>query len=300
MPEGAPTLFNTKRTDLLELYGKNGVPFLATTRGLQSTRSIQFDAVDVDVATNSIGYLVARKGQIITFFNYAINDSIELSGELNHRANEADTSLNTGSRTTASSDLAIEWITMHPRAVKVQYPRSVPTIDPPQPSIFPDFVAPAMANGDPIINLLDGMTSILDPFGLVLPADVGSSATLQHVLYQSVAPHITARFEWDNADRTEKMGTCDQFVEGGGASFLNANGDPSTNNKFRIPEGFIWARESQPASQMQVVCKLENDVVIPYAPVAAPITGAHPLLQHVWVEIQMRVGGILLRVPGSN
>ncbi len=298
MPEGAPTLFNTKRTDLLELYGKNGVPFLATTRGLQSTRSIQFDAVDIDVITNAVGYLVARKGQIITFFNYAINDSIELSGELQHRANEADTSLNTGSRTTASSDLAIEWITMHPRAIKCQYPRSI--VAPPIISLFPDFVLGPMAAADPVIGLLDGATAIVDPFGLVMPADVGSSATLQHVLYQAVAPHITARFEWDNADRTEKMGTCDQFVEGGGASYLNANGDPSTNNKFRIPEGFIWARESQPASQMQVVCKLENDVVIPYTPVAAPVTGVFTMLQHVWVEIQMRVGGILLRVPGSN
>lgn len=294
MTQGAPTLFNSKRTDLLELYGKNGVPFLATTRGLHSVRSIQFDAINIDLATNTVGFLVARRGQRIVFFNYGLNDSIELAADANHRANEADTSLTKGSRTTASADLAIEWITMHPRAIKARY---TPAVAAP---LFPDFVAAAMANNDPVQLALQGMAPILDPFGMVVPADVGSSATLQHVLYQAIAPHLTCRFEWDNADRTEKMGTCDQFTEGGGASYLNSNGEPSVNNRFRIPEGFIWARESQPASEMVVTCTLENDVVIPYTPVAAPVTGTHTVLLNAYVEIIMRVGGILLRVPGSN
>jgi hypothetical protein len=295
MPEtGAPTLFNSKRTDLLDLYGKNGVPFLATTRGLQSTRSIQFDVVDPDLATNTIGYLVARKGQVINFFNYGMNDSIELSGDLNHRANESDTSLTKGSRTTASADLAIEWITSHPRAIKMAYAEAA------QAPFYPDFVAATTPATDPVLQMLRGQVPIVDPFGMVLPADIGSSATLQHVLYQAIASHLTCRFEWDNGDRTEKMGTFDQFVEGGGASYLNSNGEPSVNNKFRIPEGFIWARESQPASEMQVVAKLENDVAIPYTPLVAALTSGHPHLTFAWVEIQLRVGGILLRVPGSN
>jgi hypothetical protein len=298
MPEqGAPTtLFNSKRTDLLDLYAKNGVPFLATTRGLSSVRSIAFDAIDIDLVGNNVGYLVARKGQSISFFNYGINDSIELSGDPTHRANEADTSLTTGRRTTASADLSIEWITMHPRAIKVQYTPTIPAA----PSSFPDFVAAAIAVGDPVGEMLAGQAAIVDPFGLVVPADVGSSATLQHVLYQAIAPHLTCRFEWDNADRTEKMGTCDQFVEGGGASYLNSNGEPSVNNRFRIPEGFLWARESQPASQLEVIVELRDNVVIPYSPVAAPVTGVHTVLQHAYVEILMRLGGLLLRVPGSN
>jgi hypothetical protein len=291
--EGAPTLFNSKRTDLLDLYGKNGVPFLATTRGLQSTRSVQFDVVDLDAGGN-VGYLVARRGQQLSFFNYGINDSIELSGDPNHRANEGDTSLTKGSRTTASADLAIEWITMKARAIKAKY-TAVAGGTP-----FPDFVAVATPVTDPVLGMLNGLSAVVDPFGVVVPADIGSSATLEHVLYQAVAPHLTCRFEWDNADRTEKVGTCDQFVEGGGQSFLRANGNPDTANRFRIPEGFIWARESQPASEMQVICTLNDDVVIPYSPVAAPITGTHTALIATWVEIQMRVGGILLRVPGSN
>jgi hypothetical protein len=285
-------LFATKRSELLELYAKNGVPFLATSRGLQSTRSIQFDAVDIDIATNTIGYLVARKGQRAVFFNYGQGDGIQLSGELNHRATESDTSLTKGSRTTASADLAIEWITMHPRAIKVAYT--------PTAGQFPGFVAAAMAAGDPVLQMLNGAVCLIDPFGLVVPADVGSSATLQHVAYQLLAPHLTCRFEWDNGDRTEKMGTCDQFTEGGGASYLNANGEPSINNRFTIREGLIWAREGQPASEMQVVVELNDDVIIPYVPVATPLAGLHTPLLNMYCEIGMRVGGLLLRVPGSN
>lgn len=295
MDAGAPTLFNTKRQDLLSLYGQNKVPFLATTRGLHSVRSIQFDVIDLDLATSTVGYLVARKGQVIAFFNYGLNDSIELAADPNHRANESDTCLTKGSRTTAAADLSIEWITMHPRAIKIQY---APQAAAP---LYPDFtISTQLPNIDPVIAALGGTVPILDPFGIVVPADVGSSATLQHVLYQAIAPHLTCKFEWDNADRTEKMGTCDQFVEGGGASYLNSNGSPDVNNKYRIPEGFIWAREGQPAGELQVICKLENDVVIPYTPPAAPITGTHQIATHAYVEILMRVGGLLLRVPGSN
>jgi hypothetical protein len=291
--QGAPTLFNSKRTDLLDLYGKNGVPFLATTRGLQSTRSVQFDVIDLDAGGN-VGYLVARKGQVLSFFNYGINDSIELSGETNHRANEGDTSLTKGMRTTASADLAIEWITAGAKAIKTRYTATAGGTP------FPDFVAVATPATDPVIAMLNGAAAVIDPFGVVVPADVGSSATLEHVLYQAIAPHMTCRFEWDNADRTEKMGTIDQFVEGGGQSFLRANGNPDTANRFRVPEGFIWARESQPASEMQVIVTLTDDVVIPYSPVAAPITSTKTALIAAWVEIRIRLGGLLLRVPGSN
>lgn len=280
-------LFTSKRTELLNLYAKNGVPFLATTRGMHSVRSLKFECVNQG-AGGAIAFAVARKGQVLNFFNYGINDSIELASEASHRATEADTSQTKGFSTTASADMSIEWITMGARAIKVQYASAAQT----------DWVAAAT---DPIVlAALTGSIAVADPFGHVAPVDMASAATLEHVLYQAVAPHLTCRFEWDNADRTEKMGTCDQFVQGGGASFLHANGEPSVNNRFRIPEGFLWAREGQPASQMQVVCVLNEDVVIPYAPVAGALTGNWPAMSAAYVEITMRLGGMLLRVPGSN
>lgn len=286
-------LFQSKRTELLTAYKRNGVPFLATTRGLHSVRSLVFEAVNISPANpaSTIGYLVARRGQQLVFFNYGINDAIELAANPAHRASAADTSLTKGSRTTASADLSIEWITMHPRAIKARY----------NPLVIAEFVTTPPADAL-VTAALTGTAAIVDPFGLIVPGEVGSSATLQHVLYQAVAPHLTCRFEWDNADRTEKMGTCDQFVEGGGASYLNSNGEPSVNNRFRIPEGFLWARESQPASELQVICTLEDDVVIPFTPIAAPLAapGTQPVLANTYVEILMRLGGMLLRVPGSN
>src|SRR5512136_562177 len=260
------SLNNTKRTEVLNMYEKNGQPFLATTRGLQSTRSIQFDVLDLG-AGGAVGYLVARRGQSIKFFDYGQNDSIVLSGNQNHRASEADTSLTRGSRTTASADLVIEWITMAPRANKLQYQIA-------SPNQFPDFVASVIPANDPMLTAFQGI--------------------------HAIAPFLTCRFEWDNADRTEKMGTVDQFTQGGGASFLHANGNPDVANRFRVPEGFIWAREGQPASEMQVVCTLQDDVVVPYTPVAGPLTGTRTPLVAAWCEIVMRVGGLLVRVPGSN
>lgn len=288
----AQSLNNTKRTEVLDMYHKNGQPFLATTRGFQSTRSIQFDVVDLG-AGGAVGYLVARRGQTIIFFDYGQGEQIQLSGNPNHRATEAETSITRGMHTTASADLVIEWITMAPRANKLQYQIATP-------NQFPDFVAGVMAANDPMLTALQGQKPFSDPFGVVMPADVGASATLESVLYHAIAPFLTCRFEWDNADRTEKMGTVDQFTQGGGASFLHANGNPDVGNRFRVPEGFIWAREGQPASEMQVVCTLQDDVVVPYTPVAGPLTGTHTPLVATWCEIVMRVGGLLVRVPGTN
>jgi hypothetical protein len=278
------SLFQTKRSELLALYAKNGVPFLATTRGLHSTRSLVFTVTDFD-PSSQFGFLVAARGQQLVFFNYGINESIELGADPAHRATEADTSLTKGSRTTASADLSIEWITMHPRALKVKYASAAPFMAVPSAT-----VAAALA----------GTVALVDPLANVIPADVGSSATLHHVLYNAVAPHLTCRFEWDNADRTEKLGTVDQFVEGGGASYLLANGEPSVNNRFRIPEGFLWAREGQPASELQVICRLEEEVVIPFKGVSQMTGEVLPAMLNAYVEIMMRLGGMLLRVPGSN
>jgi hypothetical protein len=285
--------FQTKRTELLEAYRKNGVPFLATTRGLHSVRSLLFQVMNLDTATGTIGFLVAKKGQELIFFNYGLGQPIELAGDPQHVANEADTSLTRGSSTTASADLSIEWITMNARAIKAAYTQAAAT------PIFPDFVA--TVDPDPVVTAaLQGKVPMVDPFGNVIPADVASSATLEHVLYQAAAPHMSCKFEWDNADRTEKIGTCEQFTEGGGASYLHSNGEPSVANRFRIPEGFLWGREGQPAGQLQVICKLETDIVIPYVPPASKVGAGFPVLRAVYVEMKMRLGGMLLRVPGSN
>lgn len=281
----SPADFPTKKQELFNAYKNNGQPFILTTRGLHSTRSLQFDAVNIGAA-GQIGYLVARRGQTLSFFNYGVNSPIVLSGDANHIATDSDTNLTKPFTTPGSSDLAIEWITTGPKALKAAY------------AVTTGFVA---ANIDTsVAAALAGRAAIADPFATTLPAEVGASATLEHVLYQHAAPHLTCKFEWDNADRTEKMGTLDQFVQGGGASYLRSNGEPSVQNRFRIPEGYLWAREGQPAGQMQVICRLEDDIVVPYSPVSAPLDNSFPALSSVWLEISMRVGGAMLRVPGSN
>lgn len=285
-------LFQTKRQELLGAYGKNGVPFLATTRGLHSVASLRFDVENFAVG-GQVGYLVAHAGQVLNFFTYGQGQTIPLSGSNQFVATEAETSLTTGRRTTASADLSIEWITMGARGIKEQLTEAANT------PIFPDFVAAVNPTAS-VTAALRGQVKMVDPFGQVMMPEVSASATLEHVLYQAVAPEMTCRFEWDNADRTEKMGTCDQFVEGGGASYLRSNGEPSVENRFRIPEGFLWAREGQPASDLSVYVTLRNDVVIPFTPPASLLAAGFPVPLAVWLEIKMRLGGMLLRVPGSN
>ena len=264
--------FATKRSDVLDTYKKNNVAFIATTRALHSVRSVRFDAVNQG-ANGAIGYLRASAGQQLNFFAYGQNDNIALSGDNAHRANEADTNLTKAFCTPATSDMVIEWISMGAKALKVVYPATAP------------FVASGIdgnaASG--VAGALGGTVSVVDPFARILPPEVGASATLEHTLYQAIAPNMTCRFEFDNADRTEKMGTVDQFTQGTGASYLRANGEPSVKNRFSIPEGYLWAREGQPSSQLQIITRLENDIVIPFTCVQSPLDGTWPVLTAVYL-----------------
>lgn len=283
--------FPTKRMEVIAAYAKNGVPFLATTRGMHSVRSVAFTVQNRDTAGNVGSFLVARRGQAPAFFNYGVNDQIELSGNLQHRATAADTMLQRGMRTPAANDLSIEWITMQPRGIKVAYVATA--------GHFPEFVAGGLETAE-VLGTLNGQRLIVDPFAKVVPADIGASATLEQVLYHAIAPMLTLRLEWDNADRTEKMGPCSQFVAGGGASYLHANGEPSVNNRFRIPEGFLWAREGQPSGDLQAIATLEDDVAIPYTPPVQWLGATVPVMAFAYVEIVLTLGGLALRVPGSN
>jgi hypothetical protein len=279
--------FQTKRQEMLSAYAKAGTQFLATTRGLHSVGSIAFTPRNEDLTLGNIAFAVAAAGQEINFFAYGANSLISLSGNPQHRATEADTNLVKAFETPANSDLSIEWLSASARAIKCQYATAGQA----------KFVA---APAGETQQILDGQISVIDPFGIFTPAAVGASATLQHVAFHALAPFLTCRAEWDNADRTEKIGTFDQFTQGGGASYLNSNGEPSVMNRFRMPEGLLWARSGQPAGQLVVKARLESPVAIAYNPVAAPVDGTFNALTAIHLEITFRAGGLLLRVPGSN
>lgn len=290
---GNPLLatFKYSRKRLLESYEKNAKEnnqdFLVTTKPVHSVQSLQGDIVNAST-TNGYGYLVFRRNQQMIFFEPAIGSSGQLSGDPNHRFSEADTNLTKSRSTPGAADMAIEGVGFELRGAKPVY--GAGDLD--------DFAESAL---DPALSAaLQGMGPLIDPGSKVLPAELSSPAMLEAVLLR-LSSYLSISFEWDQAERTEKIGTADQLTGGGGGSFLNANGVPSPRDRFEIPEGYIWMRDGEPASEFVCRMTLTENVVIPVSLVAPPdaaTTFDAPTAIHA--EFLCRLFGVQIRLPNKN
>lgn len=272
----------TKLEEISKAYESQGRAYIVNTRPYHSVQSIQWDIVQPLVAANPAQALaVARPGQICKWFTYGQGQVIRLSGNGQFQATEAETTL-TEALKTNNDDFAIQWVGAFARGNKVEY------------------AANPFTDTDPdVLSAMLGQVAIADPFSYRLPAEAGSPALLEMAMYHALAPFIAVRFEWDNGLRTEKVGTLDQFTQGGGASYLHANGEPSSEARCFVPEGYSWTRSGQPGSQMAAYGVLTQAIVMPISLSQIP-GGAFVAPTHIWTELVLRLGGTHFITPSGN
>jgi hypothetical protein len=271
-----------------EMAAKTGQNFIATTKPVHSVQSMRGEVINPSVALG-YGYLVFRRGQQMVFFEPALGSSGQLSADPSHRWSEADTTLTKARSTPGAADMAIEGIGMHLRGVKTEMAAAT------------GFFPAAQAADAALLAAFAGTGAIFDPGSHVVPAEVSSPAMLEEVLYTALAPFLTLSFEWDQAERTEKIGTADQVGVGGGSSYLRANGVPSPRDRFNINEGYLWTRDGQPGCEFICRATLANDVLIPITlpvPPEANTTWVAPIAIHA--EFICRLFGVQFRLPNKN
>lgn len=267
---------------IAEAYEALKRPYIVNTRPYHSVQSIKWDVVQgLPNATPAQAMAVARAGQTLKFFTYGIGQVISLSGNGQFQATEAETT-QTEALKTNNDDFAIQWIGAFARGNKVAY-----TANP-----FTD-------TDQAVVDAMLGKVAIGDPFSYRLPAESGSPALLEMAMYHLLAPYITVQFQWDNGLRTEKVGTLDQYTQGGGASYLHSNGEPSSEGRIYQPEGYSWTRPGQPGSQFQALGVLTQDVVMPISLNQVP-GGNYVTPTAIWTEMVLRLGGTHFITPSSN
>lgn len=271
--------FQTAREKLLRTYEKAKADYIANTLPLHSTRTIRFDvpagAVD---AANNVAFAVARENQVIPFFDYGLGDNINL-GPLATQARECETNLAKGKSTNGSSDFVIEGVGFSCRGARIVTAFN-PTGD--------DADVEAAAAGNAVI---------FDPGAILAPPQVHSPFNLENGMFQALLGYMSLEFEWDRS-RVEKLGVVDLLPQAGAASYLRANGEPSSDNRYRIPEGYIWRRDGQPDSEFVARVRLDRALVVPinlsqYANADVTPTAIH-------LEVTMRLFGLNLRLPSAN
>lgn len=270
-------MFVSAREKLLRTYDKAKADYIANTMPLHSTRTIRFDVVDV---AGSTGFAVCRADQVIPFFDYGIGSNINL-GLLQTQATEAETNLAAGKSTNGSSDFVIEGVGFGCRGARVAFATD-----------------PGQAADADVVAALAGQRPIFDPGSVIAPPQLHSPFNLENGMFQALLGYLSLEFEWDRS-RVEKLGVVDLLPQAGAASYLRANGEPASDNRYRIPEGYIWRRDGQPDSEFIARVRTNAAVVVPLNLSTFPGGDQHTPTR-IDLEVTMRLFGLNLRLPSAN
>lgn len=285
-------LFATQRRKLYEAYAEAKQPFVASTKPYKSTVSFVGQVVNnIDAA--GVSFLVFPQNQRLEWFSYKLNDQVPGNQTTlpNYRpALESDTNVSKARTTNGAEDFVIEGMSATCRNTRVQY----------------DTLGTALPSGFTDVNVIFGMNgliSMLDPGSLVTPPQVNSPFNLEQALYRAISPHIAVEFEWDR-QRVVKMGTLEQIPEGAANSYLRASGEPSTNDRYRIPEGYLWRREGQPDSEFIVRGNLVEPVIVPLLNITLPTSSTGTQTARppafVYLDVVLRLHGLSVKLPSRN
>lgn len=287
------TEFLTQRQKVMAAYAKTDQPFTASTKPYKSTVTFSFNAVNQITAATTVWY-TAPAGVPVTWFGYKLADVVpstgaQVVGTVAYRpANEADTNISKARTTNGAEDFIIEGMSASCRSLRAGFAGASG--------------APTAITDANVTNCLLGNLPIYDPGAMYLPPQLQSPFNLENGLFRHLGPYVAVEFEWDRS-RIVKMGTLDQIPEGAANSYLRASGEPSTNDRYRIPEGYIWRREGEPDSEFITRGTLQDVICVPALRVAVPTTATvadveNPLL--VNIDVVLRLHGLSVKLPTRN
>lgn len=279
-------LFATQRRKMYDAYKAANQPFVASTKPYKSTVTFSGQVVN-NVAATATSFLVFP-AQRVEWFTYKLNDQVPGNSQLPayRVANEADTNISKPRTTNGAEDFVIEGMSASCRNTRILYPTAA---------------IPAALTDLNVLLALAGLESMLDPASIVTPPQVNSPFNLENAIYRLISPHIAVEFEWDRT-RVVKMGTLEQIPEGGANSFLRTSGVPSTDDRYRIPEGYLWRREGQPDCEFITRGTLTENVIMPLLNVQLPsaVTLVSAVPTAIFVDVVLRLHGLSVKLPSNN
>lgn len=279
-------LFLPTREKLLGMYQKAGQAFRASTLPYHSVRSLKFEVVHADT-TNGVAYAVARSNQTLDFFSYGVGDRIALGPTANYQASEAETNLAKAKSTNGAADFSIEAVGLSCRGMSIQYASETALAS-----------SPAITDSA-VVGAFTGASPIIDPASLLMPPQGQSPFNLENAPFSAVLPFLSLEFEWDRK-RSEKLGVCDLLPQAAGGSSLRSNGVAHTDNRYRIPEGYLWRRDGEPDGEFVARVRLERDVVMPISLRTQIGAATYVAPTALYCELQMRLFGLEVSLPSTN
>jgi hypothetical protein len=283
-------LFMTQRRRMIESYKAAGEPFSASTKPYKSTVTFSYTVVNY-ISASSVAWAIAGAGQANDYFGYKIGDNVpgNVGPAPGYRAaTEGDTNLSKARTTNGAEDFVIEGMSATHANTRLNY-------------TLTGGVLPVNITANDAQLAIAGLVPMSDPGSLYAPPQVFSPFNLEDPMYRALAPNIALEFQWDRG-KIVKIGTLEQIPEGAANSYLRSSGEPSTNDRYRIPEGYLWRREGQPDSEFIVRGVLTQPVAVPIQAVLGPsaTTPSNVLPAFILLDCVMRLHGLSVKLPTRN
>lgn len=276
--------FQTQREKMIAQYKANGGSFIAKTKPYYSTQQLILPVVDaLPLNAPTVAHAKLTVGQQILFFAYKLGDQIPFGPSgATKLATDADTNVSKPRLTNGVEDFVIEGISMTCKSVRLDYSSTLYS-----------------GSDADVKNAFVGKANIFDPAAIDTPPQMYSPFNLEAAIWEAIKTCCSIEIEWDRS-RIEKLFRGDQMVEGGGRSYLRSSGEPTTNNRVRIPEGYLWRREGMPDSELVVRLTVQETTVIPINLVSVAGGSTTGVPNNLYVDLTARLHGISLCVPSQN
>lgn len=278
-------IWQRTRNELLSAYEQSGQPYFCFTRPYKSTQQFTFTVVSpLPAAAPTMAYAKLLP-QRVNWFDYGVGDAIPWApGTANPTkiATDSDTNLSNGRHTNGVEDFVIEGMSASAKSFRVAYAAGT--------TVSTDVDVKSAFIGDLIIK---------DPAALMSPPQCDSPVNLEGVLFEALKPVCAVSFLWDTKNIL-KIGTLDEVPEGGAKSFLHASGDPRTDNRYKVPEGYAWRKTGLKDSDFVVIGEITDTVVIPISLIDPDGGAAVATPEFIYLDVEYRLHGLSIDGVGRN
>lgn len=284
-------LFRTQRENLIEAFREARKPFVATTKPYKSTRSLIGTIVD---SGNDVAFAVFNP-QVVNFFDYQIGQQLPDGFGGTFNAPDSWTNMQKASQTNGAVRFVVEGISCTYRNPRFAYASA----DKPAQIVTPAVMAFFEGNAAAGVTGTPPPTGI-DAAAILAPAQLHSPFNLEAAIANACSKASSLYVQFDQ-EKIDYVGTGDEFPEGGAQSYLRAQGQPRHDNRYRIPEGYLWREAGQPDSTLNVIWSLREPVVIPISGVELPgLAEGTKLPSKLALDITLRLHGLAVRPPTGN
>lgn len=265
----------TARDIILQQAEETGQPYVVRTSPLHSVAQFLGVVMDAQVAAGVAA--VVFEPQEVSFFDFGMGQKIPL-GPSDIKAEMSETNLDKARSTNGATSMAIEGLSFSRVGYRCQYASGTAGWG----------VAPV---SDALKAAMLGEAVVVDPFGIITPPELQSPFQLQDSLLQSLIKVASVSIDLDTS-RPYDLGLLDVMPCSNGTSYLNANGVPSKESRFDIPEGILWSPDGKADADIRVRVKLHRRVVMPIHLVTLPGGQAATAPTNVHVVTMLRLHGL--------